>query len=81
MPCHQELLEQICEILTPREREILQLMVNEGLNHRQIATRLGIGWQTVKNHMVAIYDKLCLRRNREILAILRAVILGEVSFM
>ena len=43
--------------LTPRENEILQLMAT-GLSNRDIAVRLFISHNTVKNHVRAVLDKL-----------------------
>jgi DNA-binding NarL/FixJ family response regulator len=43
--------------LTPRERELLQLLA-EGLNDAAMAARLGISPKTVRNHMVNLLDKL-----------------------
>lgn len=43
--------------LTPREMEILELVV-QGMSNRKIAYLLGISHQTVKNHMTAILRKL-----------------------
>lgn len=43
--------------LTPREREVLQLMA-QGLPNKIIATRLGISLHTVKFHVAAILSKL-----------------------
>ncbi len=45
--------------LTPREMEILELII-EGLSNRGIAYRLGISQQTVKNHVTSILAKLNL---------------------
>jgi DNA-binding NarL/FixJ family response regulator len=45
------------EALTPREREVLQLMA-EGLPNRQIAARLYISPHTVKFHVASILAKL-----------------------
>ncbi|MFN8482097.1 MAG: response regulator transcription factor [Anaerolineae bacterium] len=45
------------ETLTPREREVLRLMV-EGLTNKAIAVRLGISEHTVKFHIGAILGKL-----------------------
>jgi DNA-binding NarL/FixJ family response regulator len=43
--------------LTPREREILAL-VGDGLPNREIADRLGLSPDTVKDHLRRIYTKL-----------------------
>jgi DNA-binding NarL/FixJ family response regulator len=43
--------------LSPREMEILQ-HVTRGLSNKEIAARLAISHQTVKNHMTAILHKL-----------------------
>src|SRR5687767_13230302 len=43
--------------LSPREMEILQFVTN-GLSNKEIATKLGISQQTVKNHMTSILKKL-----------------------
>ena len=44
-------------VLTPREREVLEMMA-EGLSNRLIADRLRISRYTVKFHVAAILDKL-----------------------
>ena len=46
--------------LTPREREILQLMV-DGLTLRQAAERIGVSFHTVDTHIRNIYAKLHVR--------------------
>ena len=43
--------------ISPREMEILQFVTN-GLSNKEIAVRLGISQQTVKNHMTSILKKL-----------------------
>ncbi len=51
--------EKTLSPLTNREMEILEVIV-EGLSNRQIANRLGISQQTVKNHVTSILSKLDL---------------------
>ena len=43
--------------LSPREMEILSL-ITKGMSNKQIARKLGISHQTVKNHMTSILRKL-----------------------
>jgi DNA-binding NarL/FixJ family response regulator len=44
-------------VLTPRQREIIELLVL-GMQNKQIARRLGIGVETVKTHISRILDRL-----------------------
>jgi two-component system nitrate/nitrite response regulator NarL len=64
--------------LTERQRQVLQL-ASEGLSHREIAVELGVAYQTVKNHMTAIFDKLNLERRSLLRAIVVAYQRGEIS--
>jgi DNA-binding NarL/FixJ family response regulator len=66
------------EDLTPREREVLQLMA-EGLSNQGIADRLQVGPPAVEKHVTSIFSKLDLghersehRRVLAVLALLRA---------
>ena len=52
-----EMDNQFEEPLTPREIEVVELLV-EGLSNKAIASRLGISDQTVKFHVAAISGKL-----------------------
>jgi DNA-binding NarL/FixJ family response regulator len=45
------------ETLTPREAEVLHLVMDD-LDNRQIAEKLSIAEQTVRNHVSALYEKL-----------------------
>ncbi len=45
---YQNLLNE----LSPRQKEIFQLSREEGLSHKEIAEKLGISANTVKNHLV-----------------------------
>jgi len=52
---YQELkhkLQGLLDELSPRQKEIFQLSREEGLSHKEIAEKLGISTNTVKNHMV-----------------------------
>jgi DNA-binding NarL/FixJ family response regulator len=49
--------EHMRDSLSPREREVLQLMA-DGMPARQIAQRLGIGYSTVRTHVRSISTKL-----------------------
>lgn len=49
--------EEIFEPLTPRQMEVLEL-VTRGLSNKEIAYKMHISHQTVKNHMTAILRKL-----------------------
>jgi len=50
--------------LSEREREVLEL-ITQGLTNRQIAERLFIGEQTVKNHVSRLLAKLGLQRRSQ----------------
>lgn len=50
-------MEEYLAPLSPREMEILE-QVTRGMSNKEIAYRLGISHQTVKNHMTSILRKL-----------------------
>jgi len=54
--------------LSPREREVLKLMV-EGLNNPEIAARLIVGRSTVKFHVSSIFNKLGVQSRTEAVAL------------
>jgi len=54
-----------CQPLTRREQEILPLIA-AGLQNKEIAVRLNIETQTVKNHLHNMLEKLGLRSRHEI---------------
>lgn len=45
-------LQGLLNELSPRQKEIFQLSREEGLSHKEIAEKLGISANTVKNHLV-----------------------------
>jgi DNA-binding NarL/FixJ family response regulator len=47
----------VAAVLTPREREIVQLLV-DGMSVKQVASRLGIAMQTAKNHIHHVMGKV-----------------------
>lgn len=61
--------------LTERELEILQLLV-DGYNNEQIAEKLSISWQTVRNHIRHIYEKLHVHSKSD--ALVKAIKQGIV---
>lgn len=69
-------LEDSYELLTPREREILQLL-GEGKSNKDIATRLDLSLYTVETHRSNMLEKLNLHSTAEL--ILYAVRKGIVS--
>lgn len=52
--------QPLCEPLTPRETEVLRLVVR-GLQNKQIAAELGIALTTVISHRKRITEKLGVR--------------------
>ena len=54
--------------LSPREREVLDLLV-EGLHNRDVAERLGISPRTVEVHKARVMEKLAARNLAELIRI------------
>jgi DNA-binding NarL/FixJ family response regulator len=52
-------------LLSPRERQIVRLIA-EGCTNAQIAARLHLKPQTVKNQLTAIYEKLHVKNRLEL---------------
>lgn len=67
---------QIFSPLTPREMEILET-VARGQSNKEIARTLGIGDQTVKNHVTAILRKLAVNDRTQ--AVIQAIRHGWVK--
>lgn len=53
--------------VTSRERDVLKLMVR-GLNNREIAAELGIGYTTVRSHTQSVIEKLGARSRLDAVA-------------
>jgi DNA-binding NarL/FixJ family response regulator len=66
---------QLFDLLTGREREVLR-QLEAGLDNRQIAKRMGIGYVTVRSHLRNLSSKLDAHSKVEILA--RAAELGLI---
>ncbi len=55
------------DVLTPREREVLQL-IGEGLSNQEIAERLGLSIHTVQSHRIHIMNKLGLHNRAQLVS-------------
>ena len=60
---HQRGVEDSYELLTPREREILQ-MLGEGKSNKEVATKLNLSLHTVETHRGNVLEKLNLHSTR-----------------
>jgi len=73
----QEARKQPDPVISAREEEVLQLVVDE-LGTAEIATRLYLSQKTVKNHLASIYEKLDAR-DRTQAVMMAAVKMGIVN--
>ncbi len=69
-------VEDSFELLTTREREVLQLLA-EGKNNKEVATILNLSLYTVETHRANIFQKLNLHSSAEL--ILYAIRKGVIS--
>jgi DNA-binding CsgD family transcriptional regulator len=53
--------------LSQRERELVSLLL-EGLDTRELASRLFISRHTVQDHLKSIFDKVGVRSRRELVS-------------
>jgi len=67
-PNHVRTYAEIVALLTPREREVLELFVVEPSETR-IAKRMGIALQTMHNHMSSIRKKLGVESRAELMRV------------
>jgi DNA-binding NarL/FixJ family response regulator len=58
-------LSDSCELLTDREREVLQLLA-EGRSNKEVASLLDVGLSTVETHRANLMQKLNLHNTAEI---------------
>jgi RNA polymerase sigma factor (sigma-70 family) len=69
-------VEAQLERLTPREKEVLRLMA-EGISSRNIASRLGISYTTVRTHIRSLGSKLGVHSKLEAIVKARELALVE----
>jgi RNA polymerase sigma factor (sigma-70 family) len=69
-------IEAQLERLTPREKEVLRMMA-EGTSSREIATRLGISYTTVRTHIRSLGSKLGVHSKLEAIVKARELALVE----
>jgi RNA polymerase sigma factor (sigma-70 family) len=69
-------VESQLERLTPREKEVLRLMA-EGTSSREIASRLGISYTTVRTHIRSLGSKLGVHSKLEAIVKARELALVE----
>lgn len=62
--CGEESSHGAIEFLTPRQREVLLLLV-QGFSNKEIARKLRLGEGTVKIHMAALFRSLRVRNRQE----------------
>jgi DNA-binding NarL/FixJ family response regulator len=65
LPAREDTNGEVIARLTPRQREILREL-KTGATNRQIASRLVISEQTVKNHVSRVLKKLNLKSRHEL---------------
>lgn len=65
-------------VLTPRELEVLQELAKDATNH-QIADRLFISENTVRNHVHNILEKLRISNRREAISLAHQNGLGTIA--
>lgn len=57
--------DEVLHVLTPREQDVFE-RIARGLEIKEIAHELQIGYQTVKRHIAHAKGKLCARNQLEI---------------
>ncbi len=69
-PKNQPGQEQYWKQLTNREQEVARLTI-EGLNNKDIASRMGVDLTTVKSHLTNTFRKLKIKQRSELLYVLK----------
>jgi DNA-binding CsgD family transcriptional regulator len=64
------------ERLTPTQRAVL-LMAARGCRNAEIAAHLGLGYSTVKHHLMEVYKRLGVRNRTEAVVALYRELAGE----
>ena len=64
--------DEVLGVLTPRERDVVE-RIARGLEIKEIAHDLDIGYQTAKMHIARAKDKLCARNQLEIALVMHGV--------
>lgn len=81
-PNNKEFVKKLCdlvgikdesEVLSPREMEVLQVLV-DGLSNKEIGEKLFISISTVKTHIINIYSKLGVKNRVEAVNVGRKII-------
>lgn len=74
---HHTYQEDLIQLLTPRQREVLVEMAR-GLSNREISQKLTISLSTAEGHTIAIFQRLGVRsRTEAALIAYRAGLLNE----
>lgn len=62
---------------TPRQRQVLELLVNEGSPNKEIAKRLGLGEGTIKVHMAALMQRYGVHSRAGLAAMGAEILAGQ----
>ena len=65
------------EELTPRERDLLELIAR-GLSNGEIAQRLALSEKTVRNHITSIFSKLQVANRSQAIVLAREMAFGRL---
>jgi DNA-binding CsgD family transcriptional regulator len=62
--------------LTPREKEVLALLVNGNFSNKDVARELRIGVRTAKFHMANLFQKFGVRRRGDLIVMAKSTFHG-----